>query len=128
MGMFQTRPFLIRLIIFAITFIVAGGLVGQCFAGTVKDDAAAWKIYRNEKYGFEVKYPQNFLTGEKEEKTSKISDMFGVFWVGFIDEKWGEGNNPAVRRCAAASPVAPSNRAGSRSPRLSSPAGSGPCW
>lgn len=30
----------------------------------IQDDAVGWKIYRNEEYGFEVKYPQNW--NEKE--------------------------------------------------------------
>jgi hypothetical protein len=82
--------------IFAITLLVVGILAWQYFGVPVKDSTAAWKTYRNETYGFELKYPQNFLTSEKKEKISKISDMFGVFWVGFIDEKWGEGHNPAT--------------------------------
>lgn len=91
----EMAPFLWG-IIFIVIFIIAGISSWQCFGAAVKDETVAWKVYKNEEYGFELKYPQNFLTSEKEEKISKISNIFGVFWVGFIDVKWGEGNNPAA--------------------------------
>lgn len=34
------------------------------FLGTVEDETADWKTYRNEEYGFEFKYPVDWITKE----------------------------------------------------------------
>ena len=57
-----------------LTSIVGGGILGYQYWRTqkeeikmpekVEDETANWEIYRNETYGFEMKYPENWLTRE----------------------------------------------------------------
>ena len=60
----------------------------------VKDKTADWKTYRNEEYGFEIKYPSNFFV--KSEGFQPQEPV--VFIISFADEQWkNKGvHNPAV--------------------------------
>jgi len=52
----------------------------------IKDKVADWKTYRNEEYGFEVKYPSHFYP---EENHPYPPHKYGtIFSVGFGDEYW----------------------------------------
>jgi len=49
----------------------------------VKDETANWKTYRNEKYGFEVRYPSEWIiTGEGREPKVSLE-----YYVAFADER-----------------------------------------
>lgn len=49
-----------------------------------------WKIYRNEKYGFEIKYPKDFSKFE-EDYAGTIEDKTSLFWIQFSSPKTEEG-------------------------------------
>jgi hypothetical protein len=60
----------------------------------IQEITANWKTYRNEEYGFEIKYPQNFFAeSEQFHPQAPI-----VFIISFADEQWkGKSiHNPAV--------------------------------
>lgn len=54
------------------------------------DETADWEIYRNEEYGFEIRYPENFVVRE-----SSIVDCKGIsFW----DEDFSSSRNTSVNK------------------------------
>jgi hypothetical protein len=56
------------------------------FNESIKIDTSDWQTYRNEKYGFEVKYPNGWIYKEEEAKgIDKESGMYGQ--VDFEDER-----------------------------------------
>ena len=75
-------------ILIVVVLIVAGG-VGYYIYKTsqeqkeqVVDETADWKVYRNEEYGYEIKYPQDWKTKER----SLMSDS------GHRDFVWIQSN------------------------------------
>jgi len=67
----------------------------------VKDETANWKTYRNEKYGFEVKYPNNFKiisegTGDYHKEKGICSIIYEVKFTGPNKPKraWEAGGKP----------------------------------
>ncbi len=42
-----------------------------------KIDTSNWKTYRNEEYGFEVKYPEGWEMRKEEEKNKSVNFLFG---------------------------------------------------
>jgi len=60
----------------------------------IEDKTANWKTYRNEEYGFEIKYPSNFFVESEGFQPQEPV----VFIVSFADEQWkNKGvHNPAV--------------------------------
>lgn len=52
---------------------------GISFQSNEKDSTADWKIYRNDKYGFEVKYPNNFVASRQTEDSLYLSSNQSCF-------------------------------------------------
>ncbi len=55
-------------------------------------DFAGWQTYRNDEFGFEVKYPENFVNKEYPSGI-RSSEVFGI---QFVDQKWEEGHYPSL--------------------------------
>lgn len=55
-----------------VIFIIIGLAVIGYFA---QDDTSIWKTYRNEEYGFEVKYDLSLSPGESKYRTSSNPDI-----------------------------------------------------
>jgi len=79
----------IWIIIILVIFVAGGILAWQYFwvpkeevkapEEVIIDETADWKIYRNEEYGFEIKYP-SFLEGG--EPGCSISEIEGIIFIG----------------------------------------------
>lgn len=54
-------------------------------------DTSGWKTYRNDEFGFEVRYPESFLRKEFPARTNE-----GVFGVSLKDKKYQEGHYPTL--------------------------------
>ena len=82
------------IIILVLVAIIGGGtLVWQNFSAQkeevkvpeniVKDETTDWQTYRNEEYGFEMKYPEDFLPTQSLQPKTKIIQCD---YVNFINE------------------------------------------
>jgi len=90
------KKFLIPLIIIIGVLIIGGGIFAyfQFFKEGVKtegeeqkNETADWKTYKNEQYGFEFKYPSDWMVTEKDaDKTDTIKDghLFEVSKYGTV--------------------------------------------
>lgn len=67
----------------------------------IKDETAGWRTYRNEKQGFEIKFPSewNYFVSE-----DKIKNDHGIFHIGFT----GEGTSFSMEINRHTSPPSPS--------------------
>ena len=61
----------------------------------VKNETADWKTYRNEEYGFEVMYPEDYFF---EQGAYVSNEEYRKSWVQFADSKWKEQmvHNPSL--------------------------------
>ncbi|OHA64969.1 MAG: hypothetical protein A2940_02495 [Candidatus Wildermuthbacteria bacterium RIFCSPLOWO2_01_FULL_48_29] len=108
---FRTETKLLLLVAIAVVILVLGGVlllkVGlgpssptppppapapSPQAQTEEVDTSAWQTYRNDEFGFEVKYPKNFVNKEYPSGI-RSSEVFGI---QFVDQKWGEGHYPSL--------------------------------
>jgi hypothetical protein len=53
--------------------------------GTLTNETADWQTYRNDEYGFEVRYPNAFQKKENNQTNKLFSATDGHFWI-FIDD------------------------------------------
>jgi hypothetical protein len=96
-------------IIIVLVVIIAGGVLGYQYywlpkqevetpkietstetpTEILKDEITDWKIYRNEEYGFEIKFPPNWVLNRKsvEENFVEYTDVSTVLRKGDILEK-----------------------------------------
>lgn len=59
------------------------------------DEAASWQTYRNDQYGYEIKYPTDWVIKEKDyatDKEAEISGMQTVTSYPYTDEQLPLGN------------------------------------
>ena len=61
----------------------------------VKDETLNWKTYRNEEYGFEIKYPKEFSVSEKNWNPEYIAWMVSLYPTGV--DTLSPFNVPSVR-------------------------------
>jgi len=82
------------IVIILIVFI-AGGIFAWQYFGVpgeeVKDETADWKTYENEEYGFEVKYPADWMVDEKTYNTMKQ-----LYIVSFSNQQELEGGRVEI--------------------------------
>ena len=61
----------------------------ELISNEVIDETANWQIYRNEEYGFEVKYPKNYLISENTKQTENR-----LSFISFTNEKYNPLDGP----------------------------------
>ena len=97
------------LILFIVVVLLVGGVLawqywwlpkeeGKTPEGVIKDETADWKTYRNEEYGYEIKYPPNFYYDECEICDTHVSFQELDRWEGSYEwprlgiEKFNSGD------------------------------------
>ena len=58
----------------------------KCEVATTTDQTASWKTYRNDKYGYEIKYPEDFFWMYSNPNTPDPARMNFVEIVNFSDK------------------------------------------
>ena len=75
----MTRAFSKILIVGILAAVLAGGFFAwQWFGGTeevVQDETADWETYRNEQYGIEFRYPNDWILDDKEALSISLPDQ-----------------------------------------------------
>ncbi len=100
------------LIVVILAFLVGGGILGYCWwtakqeipltkfpeikkpekivepEKVTEDETADWQTYRNEEYGFEIKYPNNYETKEEFSVSPITEQEISLTEDPYIKTKW----------------------------------------
>lgn len=72
----------------------SGNLISASFSATAANanDTADWKTYRNDKHGFEFRYPQNFSGTTDNDYSASFGSSRGSIIVNILERKFDPSN------------------------------------